>query len=268
MPNPQLENGYTRIANEILDALCKFNLILGQRQVFDFILRKTYGYGKKEDRISLSQISIGTGLSKRSVIYNLQNLEARQVIVIKKHQGRGRNKETNTLSIQKNYKKWVVQIISPQYRKLLDNNKLRYSNRLKGVVQRNRGSAKNVKKVVQRIGKNVKFFAHTKESLKKETKEIVLVQFDAFYKLYPRHEARKPALKAWCDRFKKPDPPPVKVIMDALEERIKQPDWQEAMADKNKRNFIPLPASWFNAERWQDELKIETVKTKSIYQGD
>ena len=49
---PQIENGYTRIANEILDTLCMFSIPGECMQVLNCILRKTYGYQKKEDRIS------------------------------------------------------------------------------------------------------------------------------------------------------------------------------------------------------------------------
>ena len=64
MSSPQLENGYTKIANELLDALCRIRISGEARQVLDFIIRKTYGFNKKEDIIALSQICLGTGLKK------------------------------------------------------------------------------------------------------------------------------------------------------------------------------------------------------------
>mgnify|MGYP001577739744 CR=1 FL=1 len=70
MANPQLENGYTKIANEILESFIgsKVTIPAEVRRVVDFIIRKTYGFGKKEDSISLSQFALATGLKKPSVI--------------------------------------------------------------------------------------------------------------------------------------------------------------------------------------------------------
>lgn len=67
MANPQTENGYTKIANEILDALCRIRISGEARQVLDVIIRKTYGFNKKEDRIALSQLCLGTGLKKQTI---------------------------------------------------------------------------------------------------------------------------------------------------------------------------------------------------------
>ena len=55
MASPQLKDGYVAIANEIMDALAHIRIPGEARQVLDVILRKTYGWKKKEDEISLSQ---------------------------------------------------------------------------------------------------------------------------------------------------------------------------------------------------------------------
>ncbi|MBI5447822.1 MAG: replication protein [Gammaproteobacteria bacterium] len=64
MVTPQCEDGYTKIANELLEALARIRIPGETHQVLDTVLRKTYGYGKKEDAISLSQFVLATGLSK------------------------------------------------------------------------------------------------------------------------------------------------------------------------------------------------------------
>ena len=81
MANPQLENGYTRIANEILEELAKFPFNGSQLRMILFLLRKTYGYRKKTDKISLSQWEKGTGLNKRTIQRELIQLEAMNVII-------------------------------------------------------------------------------------------------------------------------------------------------------------------------------------------
>ena len=61
MTTPQLENGYIKIATELYDALCGIRIPGEARQVFDVILRKTYGWNKKKDAIALSQFVEATG---------------------------------------------------------------------------------------------------------------------------------------------------------------------------------------------------------------
>ena len=51
------DNGYTRIANELLDALLAADLTKHQYKVALAIVRKTYGFNKPFDRITNSQIS-------------------------------------------------------------------------------------------------------------------------------------------------------------------------------------------------------------------
>jgi len=64
MASPQKENGFTPIANEIMEAIAKMRIPGEARQVLDVILRKTYGWNKKNDIISLSQFVDTTGLNK------------------------------------------------------------------------------------------------------------------------------------------------------------------------------------------------------------
>lgn len=77
MANPQKENGFTGISNEIIEALSLTNLSGHGFRIVLLVMRKTYGYGKKEDFIALSQMMSGTGLSKTrcSQIINLLQLQ-------------------------------------------------------------------------------------------------------------------------------------------------------------------------------------------------
>jgi len=98
---PHLENGYTRIATELLDALISYRIAGEQMQCLLFIIRKTYGYGKKRDNIALSQFVIATGMKKPAVCRALKGLEEKNIIVIKKD-----NKTSLNYGINKYYKKW------------------------------------------------------------------------------------------------------------------------------------------------------------------
>ena len=74
MASPQTENGYTRIANEIMEKFARTRINGEARQILDVILRKTYGWGKKEDKISLSQFCLATELKKPTVCKGIKKL--------------------------------------------------------------------------------------------------------------------------------------------------------------------------------------------------
>ncbi len=57
-----LEDGYTRIANELLEAVMLAGLSQHQLLVFMAVMRKTYGFNKKSDWVSNEQISSLTGM--------------------------------------------------------------------------------------------------------------------------------------------------------------------------------------------------------------
>jgi len=101
MPDsPQTENGYTRIADELLEALIKIRIPGQAMQVLLFILRKTYGFNKKQDAISLSQFEAGTGLSKSRICHCITKLEQINIIAKKG------NDDTTIYSINKHYSTW------------------------------------------------------------------------------------------------------------------------------------------------------------------
>jgi len=82
MANPQLEDGKTEIANSIMDALCRFRIPGEERQVLDCIFRKTYGWHKTEDAISLSQFVGMTGMNKPHIIKSIKGLLLKKVIIV------------------------------------------------------------------------------------------------------------------------------------------------------------------------------------------
>jgi phage replication O-like protein O len=99
--NPQLEDGYIRIATEIWEALTAYRIPGEQMQVLFHIIRKTYGWGKKEDGIALSQFIQATGLKKQHVHRALKALKDKNIIVTKKG-----DYQYITYSFNKRYKKW------------------------------------------------------------------------------------------------------------------------------------------------------------------
>ena len=104
MAEPQIENGYTRIANELLDALI-FHRLSGQEYQFVFfVIRKTYGFSKKSDMVSMGQISKATGMNRPRVAMILNSLKAKGIISVTKKD----NSNLNILELIKDYETWKV----------------------------------------------------------------------------------------------------------------------------------------------------------------
>jgi phage replication O-like protein O len=80
MANPQTENGHIDIANEIAEYLARFRISGEEYQVLWTIWRKTYGWHKKYDCISLSQFFLATNMKKPSIIRAIHKLESKNII--------------------------------------------------------------------------------------------------------------------------------------------------------------------------------------------
>jgi hypothetical protein len=79
--------------------------------------------------------------------------------------------------------------------------------------------------------------------------------FAVFYGLYPRKMARKDAEKAWrsmtVDEQEK--------AIEALPQHLKY--WK---IKETAKDYIPYPASWLRAGRYDDELDIEPLKKPEL----
>lgn len=101
MASPQRENGHVRIANELFDEIVKLRLAGSEWQVLMFVIRKTYGWSKKSDFISLTQFQKETGLSRPRVCEAIARLVNKNILV--KERG-----SVNKYMLQKDYDQWVV----------------------------------------------------------------------------------------------------------------------------------------------------------------
>ena len=95
---PQLENGYTKIANELLEAIINVSIPARHKDIWLFVVRKTYGFNKKSDVISLSQFQKGTRIDRSGVCRILKDLVAWGLLA----------KKGSIYAIIKDYSKWVV----------------------------------------------------------------------------------------------------------------------------------------------------------------
>lgn len=107
MASPQTENGYTRIANELLEALIATRIPGEVRRVFDHIMRMTYGYNRKTFETTHSEMAHALRTPRQRVTSSLQWLKAHRLIIgTEKCAGLDRNFKT-TLGIQKDFEQWI-----------------------------------------------------------------------------------------------------------------------------------------------------------------
>lgn len=102
MDGAQLENGYTRIANEILENIPKARLSPTQHSLIYVIWRYTYGFGRKEHNMSLSFMAKATGLDLRNIQRELKRLEQKSIIF------QTINKSRRVISFNKNFNEWIL----------------------------------------------------------------------------------------------------------------------------------------------------------------
>lgn len=79
-----LENGYLRLANQIQDALCIVELSGREFRVLNAIVRLTYGWSKKSDRITNSLIADKTTLKVKHVSEAVLSLAYRNIITLRR----------------------------------------------------------------------------------------------------------------------------------------------------------------------------------------
>lgn len=102
MANPQLHNGHTRIANEILNEIMKLNLNGTQFRIVLAIWRNTYGYQRKSHEMSTTYLAKEIDANRSQADRELKALVEQNIITVN---GIGK-KGARILSFQKNYKRW------------------------------------------------------------------------------------------------------------------------------------------------------------------
>jgi len=178
MASPQKENGYTAISNEIMERIIASSLNGTELACVLFILRKTYGYQKKEDEISLSQFTKAIPVSKQSIVSALNNLQLVKIIRLVK---KGNSQNCSNLWVfNKDYDDW--QLVK-KYR----------------LVKISNSTSKDFYKQL------VKKPLHTKETIqKKYTKEISQLT-NLLYNLIKENNPtfKEPNINSWSEHIDK-----------------------------------------------------------------
>lgn len=82
-----------------------------------------------------------------------------------------------------------------------------------------------------------------RETEKRQRQTERAEEFQRWYALYPKKEGRAKAEEAFA-KVKEP----VDLLIAALKRHCQRPDWL-----KEEGRYIPLPATWLNQRRWEDQ---------------
>lgn len=99
-----------------------------------------------------------------------------------------------------------------------------------------------------------------KEIERKRNNIDLVERFTKFYAAYPRHEGKADAQKAFGKIA--PDEELLGIMLQAIETQKTSSQWQDS-------RYIPLPASWLNGKRWEDEVQTRpSVKALNAHNYD
>lgn len=279
---PQLEDGYLMIANELLEAILGFGFSLREQSVLFTIIRKTYGYRKKEDDMSASQIGEVCKMARTHVTATLNLLALRNVIT--KRAGRF----GSIIGIQKDHRKWIkaeqmkltegrtesvhlttengdigtVEVVLNQYtctETVLVPNQYTPStesvqvdrtesvhtkdNLPKDNYQKKTSCASQAKRDSEKGAA-----ADRKDRATTSTTSGLQDRFARFYAAYPKKKSRAAAEKVFAKL--KPDEQLVTAMLASIERAMTSGTWSDP-------KFIPYPATWLGAMGWLDEIQTE-----------
>ena len=237
MASPQPDK-FTMISNELMDAIIKFDFSKRQMKVLLYVIRKTYGFHKKADTMTNGEIAKATGLRRQHVVDAVTELKTMQALHVEKSGLHVRGGEVNLIGINKDYEQWLN---SPKTGSVDDQN--RTSPKTGLVPKRYATSPKTGSVTSPKTGPS-------KEIRKERKKVLIDSRFEHWYSTYPRKVAKGQARKA----FEKLNPDE-----DLVAKMIAAVEAQKVAREKASASgeWVPEwkhPATWLNAESWEDEV--------------
>ncbi|MDU5081233.1 replication protein [uncultured Tissierella sp.] len=106
MSSPQLENGFTRIANEILEAMARVKLSPTQYRIIFTVWRYTYGFQRKSHQLSLTFLTEATGCDFRLIQREVKKLIDMKILLSNQTKGK-----TREIGFNKDLKDWRIDIV-------------------------------------------------------------------------------------------------------------------------------------------------------------
>ena len=107
MADVQLEKGFTRIANELLEVLAFSTLPGLQLSIIMYVMRYTFGFNRKSHSLSLGFIAKGINSSRPRVSESLNTLIRKNIVKIISEQ---KGTRARVLTVNKDYDTWNVDL--------------------------------------------------------------------------------------------------------------------------------------------------------------
>lgn len=101
MASPQVENGHTRIAHEIIEALSRARISSACHNIIWTVFRLTYGWHRKTVIINIEKIAFKTRLTKECVRDTLCQLEGQLMLLVEWN-----SVDLCKIEFNKNYEQW------------------------------------------------------------------------------------------------------------------------------------------------------------------
>lgn len=101
----QLENGFTKVANELFEIIPFYKFNGSQFSIIITVLRFTYGFNRKDHDISITFLTNATGIKRTQVDRELNTLLENKVINVTKESTKT---EARKLSLNKHYEQWLI----------------------------------------------------------------------------------------------------------------------------------------------------------------
>ena len=106
MSNVQKENGFTPIANELLEVVPRYNFNGTQMKIILTVWRYTYGFKRKEHDLSINFIVNATGTSKRQIQKEVNRLIENKVLI---EVQKPSFNQTRKIGFNKKYHQWTIE---------------------------------------------------------------------------------------------------------------------------------------------------------------
>lgn len=262
MASPQLENGFTRISNELLEAIIAFRWTSDvQPRLALHVARHTYGFRgrKKAHYASLAELAVALKESRSTVHRALQVLLAAKVLV---------RDEKGRLSLNKDYEMWSTPVPWVGQKKPASVPSMGQEPGIgapsEPVPPMGQPSApptvppmgQSVPPMGQQLYKGVERKLERKTNSEGGDSDLPLNAgnpldgFSEWYADYPEKKARGAAERAWLKL--KPSPELRAQMMVALAAQK-----AHRAAAERRGQWLPHwshPATWLNSKRWLDEV--------------
>lgn len=240
MANPRFIPNSCQVPNVIFDEIMP-KISHAEFKVLMAVVRKTYGWGKDSDRISISQLVKMTGVSNRKVIDASESLSW----ILKTHKMANRATE------------FSIDIDA-------DTGKINLATSAASSQDSNiptcELSSQPSAASSQVRSKTCELSSHTKPNLKPTNIKLTLERatngFEEFWKAYPKRVGKGAAEKAWHKL--NPTHDLLQTILSAVRTQI---TWREN-ANGAFRPEWKHPTTWLNGKCWEDET--ETTEPEEI----